>query len=67
MGGFKMTVNDRNIEKLWREFSNCPLTEDGECIDHDFSQWEKGDNKLEIWHWFDKHHSKGVVWLQNNI
>ena len=54
-------LTDKEIEKLWDEFSNTPITEDGEYIDEDFHIWEKGTAVLEIWHWFDERHSKGLA------
>lgn len=60
----KEDVNDREVEKLWEEFEDVPFNEN-ECLDCDWQGWNKGTYREEIWHWFDKHHSKGVGWLMN--
>ena len=55
-------VVDREIEKLWEELADVPIDEN-ECLDVDWRDWSKGTHREELWHWFDEHHSKGVVWL----
>lgn len=47
--------------RYWGEFDNIPISEDGETIDEDFFIWGKGHDKIDIWQWFDKHHSKGLA------
>ena len=55
-------MTDKEIEELWDEFEDVPIDED-ECLDIDWHDWSKGTHREEIWHWFDKHHSKGVYSL----
>jgi hypothetical protein len=53
---------DMYLKKLWELFGNVPIDDD-ENIDIDFADWEKGTYRMDIWHWFDEEHSKGVAWL----
>jgi len=58
-------MTDKQIEKLWKQFSDVPCTND-DLIDVDFHIWEKGTDRIEvIWRWFDDNHSKGVAYLLN--
>ena len=34
-----------------------------ECIEEPFLGFPAGTNREELWHWFDKRHSKGVAYL----
>ena len=53
-------MTDKELEDLWRGLDDVPFNED-ECIEEDYHIWEKGTDKLTIWHWFDKEHSKGLA------
>ena len=66
--------NDSDIEKLWEEFEDVLFIEnkdsDDSCslvLSNDWKKWNKGTNRDTIWHWFDKHHSKGIRWLLYRI
>lgn len=61
-GGCLMDLGDEDIEKLWKDFGDIPINDDDE-IDVDFHFWEKGTDKMEIWHWFDENHSTGINYL----
>jgi hypothetical protein len=63
----KIMKYDQELEDLWLIFSNIPLVEYEDKIDQDFQFFEAGTDKIEIWHWFDTCHSKGVAWLLENI
>jgi len=53
-------LTDKQIEKLWKKFGDVPINENDE-IDINFHIWEKGVDKIEIWHWFDEQHSLGLA------
>lgn len=52
---------DTFLVALWNEFSNVPVDEDTDTIDDDFYLWDRGTDKMDIWHWFDNHHSLGLA------
>lgn len=57
--------SDESIEALWHELADVPFI-DGEndiVSDADWFIFKKGTERNEIWHWFDKMHSKGVHYL----
>lgn len=57
---------DHNVELIWDSLEDVLFYEDGEGRMHLFYDWflfEKGTEREEIWHWFDKNHSKGVHYL----
>lgn len=56
---YNKKYTDEDLEKLWEEFGNIPIDEN-DNIDQDFYMWRKGTYKFDIWHWFDRLHSKGV-------
>lgn len=60
----KNNATDREVELLWEELEDIP-TDENDCLCVDWQGWSKGTDRDEIWHWFDEHHSKGVVWLVN--
>lgn len=59
------TLKDRDIEleELWERFTDIPMNPETECIEEPFMGWGVGIHREEIWHWFDKRHSKGVACL----
>lgn len=59
-------LTDREIEKVWDDLANVPFVEDEEkrlILDCDWRNYPKGTDRDEIWHDFDKAHSKGVNYL----
>ena len=62
----KVKYSDKELEDLWLNFEDTPIDEN-ENIDDDFMFWPKGTFREEIWHWFDKMHSRGVGWLMNDL
>lgn len=54
--------SDVELENLWRDFADVPIDED-ERLEEDWFIFKKGTDKEDIWHWFDKKHSKGVYYL----
>lgn len=59
------TLRDRDtaLEEMWRQFADVPMNPETECIEETFFGWEPGVSREEIWHWFDRRHSKGVAYL----
>jgi hypothetical protein len=51
---------DESLEELWAQLGDIPLDPDGEHLLEPFMGWGKGTSKEEIWHWFDRRHSKGI-------
>ena len=57
---------NKEIESLWNRLEDVPFDEgeDKELIlAEKFHCFKKGTPRFYIWHWFDKHHSKGVAYL----
>lgn len=54
---------DEELEELWERLGDIPMDPETECIEETFLNWPKGTHREEIWHWFDKRHSKGVYYL----
>ena len=59
------TLRDRDevLEELWAQFSDIPMNPETECIESSFMGWGVGVSQEEIWHWFDRRHSKGIGYL----
>lgn len=59
------TLRDRDeeLEELWAQFADVPMNPETERIEESFMGWGAGIHREEIWHWFDKRHSKGVAYL----
>lgn len=59
------TLRDRDeeLEELWEKFADVPMNPETECIEEPFMGWGAGIHREEIWHWFDRRHSKGVAYL----
>lgn len=54
---------DKYLEGLWDQFADIPMNPDTECIETQFFEFQAGTPREDIWHWFDKQHSKGVHYL----
>ena len=59
------TIRDRDeaLEKMWKQLSDTPMDPKTECIEEQFFGWGPGVSREEIWHWFDRRHSKGIGYL----
>lgn len=53
-------MTDREIEALWEDFGDISMNPETECIEEPFMHFPIGSHREEIWHWFDKHYSRGV-------
>ncbi|WP_240416749.1 hypothetical protein [Paenibacillus periandrae] len=65
--GTQEKMTDQEVESLWVILTDVPFDEDAGFkelhLAHDWYIFKKGTEREEIWHWFDKNHSKGVAWL----
>jgi len=59
------TLEDRDeaLEKMWDELADVPIDPDSEKTEEPFMHFPAGTDKEDIWHWFDRRHSKGVAYL----
>ena len=59
------TLRDRDeaLEEMWHQFADVPMNPKTECIEEEFFGWGPGASREEIWHWFDRRHSKGIAYL----
>lgn len=54
---------DEQLEAFWTQFGAIPMDPETERMEDDFLCFPMGTHREEIWHWFDKRHSKGVAYL----
>lgn len=54
---------DSELEELWKKFGDIPMNPETERIEEDFLNFPAGTERMDIWHWFDEQHSKGVTYL----
>lgn len=54
---------DEELEEIWSLFGDVPMNPETECLEEPFMGWGAGIHREEIWNWFDRRHSKGVVFL----
>lgn len=54
---------DEQLEEFWSRFGDVPMDPETERMEDDFLSFPQGTHREEIWHWFDKRHSKGVAFL----
>lgn len=59
------TIRERDtaLERLWGEFSDVPIDPRTDRLEDDWFIFQCGAEKEDIWHWFDRRHSKGVAYL----
>ena len=58
-----MRDRDEELEELWEKYADVPMNPETECIEDTFMGWGAGVHREEIWHWFDRRHSKGIGYL----
>ena len=64
-----MTVQetiDKNVEALWKEFQSVPVDRN-ENLMTVWKAYPKGTNKNEVYGWFNRHHSKGLSYLMEEV
>lgn len=61
--GIGDNFTDAELGQMWEELADVPVTEDGdeEPIEENFYFFSKGTPKMDIWHWFDTKHPKGLA------
>jgi len=37
------------------------------CLDEGFWVWSRGTSQMEVWEWFDEHHSLGLAYLVHGV
>jgi len=62
---FSDEMKGDEIDRLWRELEDVPFddTAGDMILAQDFYIWKKGTEREDIWHWFDKHHPRGIQYL----
>lgn len=56
-------LTDSEVEELWRSLDDVPMNPETERMEKPFLIFPAQTPREEIWHWFDKHHSKGIAYL----
>lgn len=57
---------DKNIESLWIEFQNVPVDRNGN-LKAAWYAFPKGTNKNTVYDWFNRHYSKGLSYLMEEV
>ena len=57
---------DKNVEALWKEFQSVPVDRNGNLMTV-WKAYPKGTNKNEVYEWFNRHHSKGLSYLIEEV
>lgn len=57
---------DKNVEALWKEFQNV-LLDRNENLRAAWYAFPKGINKNDVYDWFNRHHSKGLSYLMEEV
>lgn len=63
-------LDDSYIEEKWKELEDILFFEDKDknlVLVSDWFIFDKKEYRDDIWHWFDKYHSKGIGWLINDF
>lgn len=56
-------LTDSEVEELWSALEDVPMNPETERMEEPFLIFPAKTPREEIWHWFDKHHSKGIAYL----
>ena len=57
---------DKNIEASWKEFQRVPVDRNGN-LKAAWYTFPKGTNKNDVYEWFNRHHSKGLSYLMEEV
>ena len=62
------TLRERDalLEELWKQFGDVPMDPSTETMEAPFLDFPAGTSRVDIWHWFDERHSKGIAYLLYN-
>ena len=57
------TLRERDalLEELWKRFGDVPMDPSTETMEAPFLDFPAGTSRVDIWHWFDERHSKGIA------
>lgn len=58
-----LKARDAQLEGLWAQLGDVPMDPDTEKLDEDWFIFPHGTDREEVWHWFDRRHSKGIAYL----
>lgn len=63
--GYMETLEERDkrLEEAWEQLGDVPMDPESERMEEPFACFPAGTEREEIWHWFDRRHSKGVPYL----
>ena len=56
-------LTDAEVEELWMSLDDVPMNPETERMEQPFLIFPAATPREKIWHWFDKHHSKGIAYL----
>lgn len=59
-------IIDKNVETLWEEFQSVPVDHNGN-LKAVWYAFPKGTNKNDVYDWFNRHHSKGLAYLMEEV
>lgn len=59
-------IIDKNIESLWKEFQSVPVDRNGN-LRAAWYAFPKGTNKNTVYDWFNRHYSKGLSYLMEEV
>jgi hypothetical protein len=65
----KLTLQDtidKNVEASWKEFQNVPVDRNGN-LKAAWYAFPKGTNKNTVYDWFNRHYSKGLSYLMEEV
>lgn len=57
---------DKNVEASWKEFQSVPVDRNGN-LKVTWYAFQKGTNKNEVYGWFNRHHSRGLSYLIEEV
>ena len=57
---------DKNVEASWKEFQNVPVDHNGN-LKATWCAFSKGTNKNTVYDWFNRHHSRGLAYLMEEV
>lgn len=57
---------DKNIEALWKKFQSVPVDRNGN-LKTVWYAFPKGTNKNTVYNWFNRHYSKGLSYLMEEV
>lgn len=47
--------------RLWAQLGDVPLLDNSDLIDEPFLHFARGEDRLEIWHWFEETYDVSVA------